>query len=157
MDHSVRKGDVKRPIWLIVILAGVGGAGLLAVFRAQPAPLPSTAPTGAPVLVAPADPIGWASVAWQNIPDPFPDGVPRPLRVDGLTAGDGVVVGWGRVAAPGRNQFNDMGAVFVSTDGRRWRAIALDDGVAAADTSEPNGASTPRRSCGNSWAIPMSE
>lgn len=43
------------------------------------------------------------------------------------------------MAAPGQDQFNDMGAVFISTDGRHWRAIALDDGVAATDTSEPNG------------------
>jgi hypothetical protein len=32
-----------------------------------------------------------------------------------------------------------MGAVFVSNNGERWRSIALDDGVGAADTSEPAG------------------
>jgi hypothetical protein len=149
LDRWIRKGDMKRRIWLIAMLAVVSGAGLLAVIRAEPSPLPSALPDpsaaamapghAADSAVVPADPIVWGGVAWQNVPDPFPEGDARPLRIDGLTAGNGAVVGWGRVATPGRNQFNDMGAVFVSSDGRRWRAIALDDGVPPADTSEPNG------------------
>jgi hypothetical protein len=129
---------VKRRTWLIAILAGLSGAGLVGVLRAQPTPVPSAALTDAPAAVVPADPIDWATVVWQNVPDPFRKGDPHPLRIDGLTAGEGFVVGWGRVEAPGRNQFNDMGAVFISTDGLHWRAVALDDGVAATDTSEPN-------------------
>jgi hypothetical protein len=145
MELEIWRSNVKRRICLIAIVAAVGGAGFLGVVQALPSatPPPSSAPlapANAPAwAVVPADPIAWAGVAWQNVPDPFPDGDPGPLRVDGLTAGRGLVVGWGRVATPGQNQFNDMGAVFVSADGRRWRSIALDDGVAAADTSEPNG------------------
>ncbi|HEX5591696.1 MAG TPA: hypothetical protein VFX65_15485 [Candidatus Limnocylindrales bacterium] len=81
----------------------------------------------------------WNGVAWQPVADPFPAGDPVPNRVDGLATGAGLIVGWGRVATPGRNQFNDMGAVFVSSDGLRWRSVALDDGVAGPDTSEPRG------------------
>jgi len=137
---------MRRRIWLLAILTGL--SGLLGASLGSPIQLPSAPPAPSAAAIAPADvldravvpfdPIGWATVAWHDVPDPFLDGDPQPLRTDGLTAGAGVVAGWGRVAAPGRNQFNDMGAVFVSTDGRRWRATALDDGVPAGDTSEPN-------------------
>jgi hypothetical protein len=130
---------VKQRLWLIAILAGVGVAAVLPVLRPGTISSPSAAPTATPAVVVPADPIAWEAVAWQKVPNPFPKGDPHPLRIDGLTAGDGVLVGWGRVAAPDRNQFNDMGAVFISTDAMHWRAIALDDGVAATDTSEPHG------------------
>lgn len=130
---------MKRRFFLITVLVTLLGAGLFAVLRAQPAQQPSTVPRNAPAAVAPPDPIAWWTIGWQNVADPFPEADPPAIRIDGLTAGDGVVVGWGRVAAPGLNQFNDMGAVFTSTDGLRWRAIALDDGVAATDTSEPSG------------------
>ncbi len=46
------------------------------------------------------------------------------------------ILGWGRVPMPGRNQFNDMAAVFLSPNGREWRAVPIDDGVNAASVSE---------------------
>ncbi len=137
---------MKRRTWLLAVLASVVGGGLVLASDPSRWPLTEPAKSGAPdtrgpALVVPADPIAWAGVAWQIVPDPFVVGGPQPLRIDGLTAGHGKLIGWGRVATPGRNQFDDMGAVFVSSDGRGWRAIALDNGVPAPDTSEPNGVS----------------
>lgn len=83
-----------------------------------------------------AVPDAWTSVAWQAAEMRVQPGDLRPSRIDGLTVGQGLLVSSGRMDAPGRNQFNDMGGVFVSTDGVSWRAIPLDDGVGPQDTSE---------------------
>ncbi len=126
------------------ILAVVVAAFVLVaeMIRPEAGPAPATPSAAAPAVSFPApDPIPWASVRWHAAADPFPRGDPTPLRIDGLATGNGLVVGWGRVEAHGRNQFNDMGAVFVSADGERWRSIALDDGVGPQDTSEPYGVS----------------
>ena len=125
-------------------LAAIAAVAVLALAGlARPGTAPDTAATGSipPTEEAPPGPDrqAWTGVEWGSLPDPFPDGDPTPIRIDGLTAGNGLVVGWGRVDAAGRNQFNEMGAVFVSADGERWRSIALDDGVGGPDTSEPYG------------------
>ena len=87
------------------------------------------------------DPVPWNGVNWRKRLEPFAVGDPVPMRIDGLVAGNGLVVGWGRVSVPRRNQFNDMGAVFVTRDGENWRSIALDNGVGPEHTSEPFGVS----------------
>lgn len=101
-------------------------------------PPPSTSgPSEPPDVPDPVAP--WTDVTWSAVPAPFAPGDPRPLRLDGLASDERILVGWGRIEARGRNQFNDMGAVFVSNNGEQWRSIALDDGVGAEDTSEPSG------------------
>jgi hypothetical protein len=131
---------MKRPILLVAALAAVATAGALGVVWASQAPSGSPQPpTESPGPVPSADPLGWAGIDWENVRDPFPVDDPRPARIDGLGSGQGVLVGWGRVTTPGRNQFNEMGAVFMSTDGGRWRSVALDDGVDPVDTSELTG------------------
>ena len=129
-----------KPRAMLAILVGLLFGGLLLVLRPIDRGSPAPSPSGStPGMTPEVDPVGWGGVAWQRVPNPFPPDDPHPLRIDGLTVGNGIVVGWGRVATPGRNQFNDMGAVFVSTDGLRWRAIPIDDGVGAADGSELSG------------------
>ena len=82
------------------------------------------------------EPEPWTGVEWEAaVPNPL--GPPDVLRrVDGVVAAGNLVLAWGRMPMPGRNQFNDMGAVFVSGDGVTWRTIAVDHGV------EPPNAST---------------
>ena len=121
---------------LIVVVIGV------AVWSPRPdgaGAARSAAPSAAAAPARGGDPESWSGVEWRVIADPFLKGDPEPLRIDGLVDLSGLLIGWGRVAAVGQNQFNDMGAVFVSQDGVRWRSIALDDGVPAGDTSEPYG------------------
>lgn len=124
---------------ILVVVLGISALVLALVTRppageAEPSPsLPAGPGTGA------IDPVPWNGVDWRKPRDPFVPGDPVPLRIDGLVAGNGLVAGWGRVETPGRNQFNDFGAVFVTQDGEHWRSTALDDGVGAQDTSEPFG------------------
>lgn len=119
----------------VAILAAVSAiAALVVSFVVRPPAVPRDAEPPPAV-----DAVAWNGVDWRQPPDPFPAGDPVPIRIDGLTAGGGLVLGWGRVAAQGRNQFNNMGGVFVTRDGERWRSIALDDGVGLQDTSEPYG------------------
>ena len=56
------------------------------------------------------------------------------MRRDTRTGG--VLEQMGRAWQPGRNQLNEMGAVFLSDDGERWRTVLLEEGVADGDTSE---------------------
>jgi len=112
---------------------------LLAAPWGTPSPAGPSSPT-APAetrrpqpIVAPAP---WSSIRWRIVPEPFPAGDPEPREVRGLTTGNGLLLGWGRVATPGRNQFDSMGAVFVSRDGLAWRSVAVDDRVGRDDGSE---------------------
>jgi hypothetical protein len=83
------------------------------------------------------DPQPWAAVAWRGIPGAFGKNLEPGLdRVDGLIAGGPGLIGWGRVHQPRRNQFNDMAAVHLSTDGVGWAVIPVDAGVGPPDTSE---------------------
>ena len=93
-------------------------------------PAPATGDVGAPIEGP------WEAVAWQVVAAPFPAGDPPATRIDGLVAGNSRALGWGRVGAPGRNDFNDFAGIFVTADGRGWRSVALDGGVAPPDTSE---------------------
>ncbi|MBI3748488.1 MAG: hypothetical protein HY262_06555 [Chloroflexi bacterium] len=57
-------------------------------------------------------------------------------RIDGVVAWGSGLVAYGRVRLPGRNQFNDQAAVFLSDTGDSWRTVPIDAGVGPADTSE---------------------
>ncbi|MDO8484994.1 MAG: hypothetical protein Q7S35_08605, partial [Candidatus Limnocylindrales bacterium] len=43
---------------------------------------------------------------------------------------------FGRVKAPGRNQFNELAAVYLSDTGESWRTVPIEVGVGPEDTSE---------------------
>lgn len=127
-----------------VVAALVGGLTLLEARRSA---TPSKAPAAAPSLTPPPTagalpaqaippPEPWSSIRWRRVPEPFVAGDPEPREARGLTAGNGLLLGWGRVTTAGRNQFDSMGAVFVSRDGLTWRAVVVDDRVGPEDTSE---------------------
>jgi hypothetical protein len=83
------------------------------------------------------DPEPWAAVDWREVPKALGrDPEPGLDRVDGLVAGGPGLVGWGRIHQQGRNQFNDMGAVYQSANGIDWTVIPVDAGVGRRDTSE---------------------
>jgi hypothetical protein len=144
-----RSGSMTRARSRTVLIAALlVGIGLTLVVQSLAAPASSTAGPQAStsnVIEPVVDSMPWSTVDWQVVDRAFAAPGPVPHRIDGLTQGSNVLVGWGRVSAKGRNQFNDMGAVFVSTAGEEWRSIALDDGVRAGDTSEPHGVSVGPR------------
>ena len=137
MDHRARTRLV-----VVAFLAGVLAlAGLELTRTPAAAPvLPSDPAVGAgreegragPVF---AEPEPWTGVNWEApVPNPFgPADVLR--RVEGLIAGEQHFLAWGRTPMPGRNQFNDMGAVFASVDGVGWRTIPVEHGVEPANAS----------------------
>lgn len=125
-----------------LVIAATAAAAIIIVIVADPLrPDGGVRPTASPEDASPPQvaPVDVRLVEWQRLDDAFAITDPTPLRVHGLVGGNGLIVGWGRVGAEGRNQFNDMGAVFVSGDGLRWRSIPLQAGVGPLDTSEPNG------------------
>jgi hypothetical protein len=98
-------------------------------------------PTGEGAAEAPIfpEPDRWTQVSW-DAPLPHAFGPADPLlRVDGVMAGEDLVLAWGRTPMPGRNQFNDMGAVFASADGVAWQAIPMSHGVEPANASTITG------------------
>ena len=125
-------------------LAAAVGAWVLSepTTPAAASPPVASAPAGAIATwepIPPPDRVAWDTARWESIGNPFAPAAPPALRVDGLLDGGGALIGWGRYPAPGRNQFNDMGAVFVSRDGEAWEAVPLLHGVNAASTSEVHG------------------
>ena len=86
-----------------------------------------------------ADPVPWAAVDWQPQEEPFAGEQPSLTRMDGLIDDGELIVGWGRASTPDRNQFNEMGAVSTSRDGRAWQTTLIDNGVEPANTSELGG------------------
>ena len=83
------------------------------------------------------DPLAWTRVDWREVPKAFGNRrVPGRDRIDGLIAGGPGLIGWGRVSQPGRNQFNDMGAIYQSANGIAWTVVPIDAGVGRHDTSE---------------------
>lgn len=124
----------------LIIVAALGAAALLALIGRTPASAPtassSSAPSGEPgALPALPAPEPWAELTWEALAvDPLgpPDVLPR---IDGLVGDERLLVAWGRTPMPGRNQFNDMGAVFVSADGVTWRTVAIEHGVNAVSAS----------------------
>ncbi|MGH2383056.1 MAG: hypothetical protein ACRDG7_17790 [Candidatus Limnocylindria bacterium] len=134
--------NARHLFWLIALAVL---AALLVLFLFRP---PVVAPTAvrqsvpAEVIrnaIPAADPVPWAAVDWQPQEEPLAADQPPLIRMDGIVDGGDLILGWGRAATPGRNQFNDMGAVFVSRDGRSWQTALIDHGVEAANGSELNG------------------
>jgi hypothetical protein len=103
------------------------------------APHDSAIASGVPATsVPPIDPGPWQNLEWRSEDGAF--GEPDVLRrIDGLVDAGELIVAWGRMPWPGRNQFNDMGAVFLSADGARWQEIAIDHGVNARNASTIGG------------------
>lgn len=130
VSTSVSGRALRRRATLVVAIVVVAAAAFVVI-----RPFVDSGPT----QDAGEDAEPWRAVEWALVEEPFPAGAPKPLRIDGLAFGNGQLLGWGRVEARGRNQFNDMGAVFATTDARRWQVGLLDDGVGANDTSEPFG------------------
>jgi hypothetical protein len=130
----------KRTRLAASVLAVLGVAALVALVSRTPAfaptdvssPAPSTEPGERPDLPAPE---AWADVTWEPLAvDPLgPADVLR--RVDGIVGDGRLLIAWGRTPMPGRNQFNDMGAVFASGDGVTWQTIAIEHGVNALSAS----------------------
>jgi hypothetical protein len=145
--------NVRRPLLIIASLAVVAGIGVSAavVWTQRPPPaddadpvvvvspspsLSAAAPPPEPPEPAEADPGPWAHAEWEFVEEAL-RAEPDPLfRVSGMIDGGDQLVAWGMVPMPGRNQFNSMGAVFVSADGREWRVTPIEHGVNAASTSE---------------------
>ena len=102
-------------------------------------PAPSAAASGPGLVdaIPEADPLPWTSVSWRRLVlAAGPAMVPGHTRIDGLVRGAPGLVGWGRTATPGRNQFDDMGAAYLSATGDAWTVVPIDDGVGPRDTSE---------------------
>ena len=137
-----------RPSHLVLVFVIAFVAALAWLLLTRPA---VTAPTASPSASAveaglggpvtelpPADPVPWEEVEWQLIDDAFGErDVLR--RIDGLVDAGAQLVAWGRAPQDGRNQFNDMGAVWLSVDGSAWREVLVDAGVNAASTSSIGG------------------
>lgn len=142
----------RRRTALLVVAAALAGLVALVVGRApvsapagegrQPSGSPATGVEDAstPRAAIPAvDGEPWNGVVWQDVAVPFEAADAHPTSIDGVLTVDDTVIGWGRAAMPDRNEFHEMGAIFVSPDGRRWRTILIDHGVAPPDTSEIHG------------------
>ena len=132
-----------RHLLVLIALAVVAALVVLLLFRPQvAAPTAETASVPAepiPNAIPEVDPIPWAAVDWQPQEEAFAADQPQIIRMDGIVDGGDLILGWGRASTPGRNQFNDMGAVFTSRDGRSWQAALIDHDVEAANTSELSG------------------
>lgn len=130
-----------------VVALGIGTATREGPPRTGLPPTPSTsdAATGAPahpefildLALPPLDPVPWTAVEWHEVPGPFGRRLePGHDRIDALVRGGPGLLAWGRASMPGRNQFDDMGAVYLSQDGRTWLTVPLDAGVGPNDGSE---------------------
>ena len=131
-------------LWLIALAVVVAVVLLLLIRPPVAAPEaggqpPSSDPTGSQDLIPPPDPVPWAAVEWHALEEPFAADEPPLIRMDGVVDAGDLIVGWGRASTPARNQFNDMGAVLVSRDGRSWSTVLIEDGVEPANTSELTG------------------
>lgn len=75
------------------------------------------------------------TAGWSRVAAPF--GNPSvATRIDGVSNWQSGLVAYGRVRAPGRNQFNELAAIFLSDTGEVWRAVPIDVGVGPDDSSE---------------------
>jgi hypothetical protein len=119
-------------LWLIALAALASLAALLLIRPPVAAP---GSPHASPVAegrrdpVPPVDPDPWNALVWRPVDGAFPSDAGPLLRVDGLIDTGGLLVGWGRAPMEGRNQFNDMGAVFLSRDGTSWQTVPVDHAV----------------------------
>jgi hypothetical protein len=111
-------------------VAALAAAVLLALVSRTPATAPTSSTSSGPAEL-PTLPVAepWTEVAWEPmVIDPLgPADVGR--RIEGMAGDERLLVAWGRTPMPGRNQFNDMGAVFVSGDAVTWHTVAIEHGV----------------------------
>jgi hypothetical protein len=133
----------------VIVVVAVGMAIIPALLLWRPAvaptadgsagPATSAAASALPTQVPSADgPAGVWQVSWDEpIVQPFGERDVL-LRIDGMVGSPDLLLGWGRTPMPGRNQFNDMGAVFASPDGVRWRTVPVEHGVNAVNASTIN-------------------
>lgn len=87
-------------------------------------------PAGSPASGEPTLDAGWSRVT-----APFGD-PSAATRIDGVVAWGSRLVAFGRLEVPGRNQFNELAAVFLSETGESWRTAPVDVGVGPEDGSE---------------------
>ena len=110
---------------------GVPDASAASTPVVQPSPTGST--SGPTIAVEATAPTG--DVQWSRVTAPFGD--PNTAeRIDGVVAGQSGLVAYGRVKVPGRNQFNDLAAVFLTDTGESWSTVPIDADVGPADSSE---------------------
>jgi hypothetical protein len=142
--------QVPRRPTLAISLAAIGLAVILAVLVWRPvsAPTATATPTPGPSASVPSVPTSDESTApvdgvagrvtWDEpLLQPFGERDVL-LRIDGMVGTDDLLLGWGRTPMPGRNQFNDMGAIFASADGVTWRTVPVEHGVNAVSASTIN-------------------
>ncbi len=135
---------------LAIAILAVGLAAILALLAWRPVFAPTGTLDPAPSASAssgaaepgeePVAPAGgpWTGVTWEE-PMAHPFGDPDVLlRIDGMVATDDLLLGWGRTPMRGRNQFNDMAAMFVSADGESWLTVPVEHGVNALSASTIN-------------------
>lgn len=129
---------------VVAITLGIGrnepprtGLGPLSSPPAGTTGAPADPPLAIDLALPPVDPVPWTAVEWNPVAGPFGRRLePGRDRVDALIRGGPGLVAWGKASMPGRNQFNDMGAVYLSQDGRAWVTVPLDAGVGPNDASE---------------------
>ena len=128
---------------IVAMLAGcLGPAPNPTASHVAPSVLGEPSPTDPSVAVLPTsipeiDPVPWTTVEWRVVSDAIKGhAVAGRDRIDDIIAGGPGLIAWGRVDQPGRNQFNDMAAIYRSADGHHWQVVPLDDGVGPLDGSE---------------------
>lgn len=85
--------------------------------------------SASPALVEPTPVVGWSRMV-------APFGDPSTATwLDGVVEWRSRLVAFGRMQAPGRNQFNELGAVFLSGTGESWRPVPIEAGVAPEDAA----------------------
>ncbi|MGH2386311.1 MAG: hypothetical protein ACRDGB_14855, partial [Candidatus Limnocylindria bacterium] len=104
-----------RHLFGLIALAVLAALLVLLLFR-PPVVAPTAVRQSVPAevirnAIPAADPVPWAAVDWQPQEEPLAADQPPLIRMDGIVDGGDLILGWGRAATPGRNQFNDMGAV----------------------------------------------
>jgi len=131
------------PLIAAVSLALVaGGCSVAAPPEPTDAAGASASPTFGPQAPAVDDPTGSPAsgeptldAVWSRVTAPFGD-PSAATQIDGVVAWRSRLVAFGRLKAPGRNQVDELAAVFDSEDGRTWRAVPIEAGVGPQDTSE---------------------
>jgi hypothetical protein len=135
----------RRHLLLLAVIGLLGSSAAFFISRGSSAPpiAEEASASASPAVIGggePApDPMAWTSVSWEQGTSPFSSADGGLARIDGMVNASGIVAAWGRVATPGRNQFNDMGAVALTTDGRTWQTVVIEHGVGREDTSSLSG------------------
>ena len=103
---------------------------------ASPTFEPQASPADDPVAATASPAVSQPTTAgWSRLAAPFGD-PSTAARIDGVIEWRSGLVAFGRVRAPGRNQFNELAAVFLSETGESWRTVPIEVGVGPEDGSE---------------------